>query len=182
MRPGRSYVSTECQCNNRSENILNNLIKNTFCWILAWTNLVILKNVWQLYPLYQTHDKKIFLGYKFRLKYFSTNVRGIPIAENLITDFWALKLSSKVRDTRGLFAVHVSPRKSANNPVADFRGHSRNSGITDNLQLHNKYFPDFRGFAFNPIFTSLRKSAAGLIADFCGLSRIYVNSKNSSRV
>ena len=34
-----------------------------------------------------------------------------------------------------------------------------------------KTFADFRGFAFSQIFTSLRKSAAGLFADFFGLSR-----------
>ena len=47
----------------------------------------------------------------------------IPFRESPIADIRGLKLSSKVRDTRGLFAVRLSPRKSANNPAADFRGH-----------------------------------------------------------
>ena len=63
-----------------------------------------------------------------------------------------LDLSSKVPE---------SPRKSSNNPAADFRG------ITDNFHnlLHNVRGADsqlFRGFAFGQIFASPQKSAAKL--------------------
>ena len=60
----------------------------------------------------------------------------------------------------------VSPRKSANNPAADFHG------ITDNF--HNvlpNLLPDVRGLHNSKVFTSPRMSAAGLFTEYRGLKR-----------
>ena len=74
---------------------------------------------------YKTSHWKFYISSLLAIKYN-------PFPRKSIADFrghsqtkLSLKVRVSLRHSRGLFVVRVSPRKSANNPAADFCGHSR---------------------------------------------------------
>ena len=99
-------------------------------------------------------------------------------------------LSANVREClRTSAKVCENPRKSdyGNSNRGNSRFFTDFRGITDDFHnLHLFRFiqiqSDLVGFAFSQIFTSPRKSAAGLFADFRGHSKTNANRKKSTSV